>query len=46
MIWHNKHQVFNQIEEVSVFWKNQIFSDLPNQMFRFSADAQRNNPFC
>jgi hypothetical protein len=23
MIWHSKHQVFDQIEENLVFWKNQ-----------------------
>jgi hypothetical protein len=25
MVWHNKHQVSDQIEEKSFFWKKQIF---------------------
>jgi hypothetical protein len=25
MIWRSKHKISNQIEEILIFWKNQIF---------------------
>jgi hypothetical protein len=46
IIWRSKHQIFDRIEEILIFFEKTGCSGLPNRTVQFLADAQCDSLFC